>query len=103
MKRIPRLGGWNGTPIHPLDKAAMDRSCYFDPDAALHAKEFIETYCYLAPGKPMALFDFQWLEIVAPLFGWKLADGTRRFRMAYIELPKKMARVRSRQPSHSIC
>jgi phage terminase large subunit-like protein len=27
--------------------------------------------------------------IVWSLFGWKLADGTRRFRVAYIELPKK--------------
>jgi phage terminase large subunit-like protein len=24
-----------------------------------------------------------------PLFGWKRADGTRRFRIAYIEIPKK--------------
>ena len=24
-----------------------------------------------------------------PLFGWKRGDGTRRFRRAYIEIPKK--------------
>ena len=28
-------------------------------------------------------------EIVAPLFGWKRPDGTRRFRRGYIEVPKK--------------
>ena len=26
--------------------------------------------------------------IIAPLFGWKNADGTRRFRKAYIEIPR---------------
>lgn len=33
----------------------------------------------------------QWQEhlIVAPLFGWKREDGTRRFREAYVEIPRK--------------
>jgi hypothetical protein len=29
------------------------------------------------------------LHQVAPLFGWKRADGTRRFRRRYVEVPKK--------------
>jgi hypothetical protein len=30
-------------------------------------------------GKPFELLDWQWRDIVAPLFGWKRADGTRRY------------------------
>ena len=40
-------------------------------------------------GKPFELLDWQWAEVVAPLFGWKRKDGTRRFRRGYIEVPKK--------------
>ncbi len=31
----------------------------------------------------------QWKNLIGPLFGWKRADGTRRFRRGYIEIPKK--------------
>ncbi len=40
-------------------------------------------------GQPFDLLDWQWQEVVAPLFGWKRPDGTRRFRRGYIEVPKK--------------
>jgi phage terminase large subunit-like protein len=40
-------------------------------------------------GKPFELLDWQWGEVIRPLFGWKRADGTRRFRRGYIEVPKK--------------
>src|SRR5688572_9135169 len=40
-------------------------------------------------GKPFELLDWQWDRIVARLFGWKRADGTRRYRRGYIEVPKK--------------
>ena len=33
--------------------------------------------------------DWQWEQIIAPLFGWKRQDGTRRYRRGYIEVPKK--------------
>ena len=36
--------------------------------------------------KPFELLPFQAF-IVGSLFGWKLADGTRRFRLAFIESP----------------
>ncbi len=40
-------------------------------------------------GKPFEIFDWQWKKIIAPLFGWLRADGTRRFKRAYISVPKK--------------
>lgn len=40
-------------------------------------------------GQPFELLPWQWTDVVQPLFGWLRADGTRRFRRAYIEIPKK--------------
>lgn len=39
-------------------------------------------------GKPFRLEDWQ-EKIVRDLFGWKRPDGTRRYRTAYIEIPRK--------------
>lgn len=40
--------------------------------------------------KPFILADWQEFDIVRPLFGWKRkADGLRRFRTAYIEVPRR--------------
>jgi phage terminase large subunit-like protein len=41
-------------------------------------------------GQPFILDPWQEHEIIRPLFGWKrTVDGTRRYRQAYIEVPKK--------------
>jgi phage terminase large subunit-like protein len=40
-------------------------------------------------GKPFELLPWQWDQVIRPLFGWRRKDGTRRFRKAYIEIPKK--------------
>src|SRR4051812_16560662 len=71
------------------DEKALAKGCYFDLIAATRARQFIETYLYLAPGKPFKLLDWQWRKVIGPLFGWKRKDGTRRFRVGYIEIPKK--------------
>jgi phage terminase large subunit-like protein len=39
-------------------------------------------------GRPLELQPWQQF-IVASIFGWKRADGTRRFRTVYIEVPRK--------------
>lgn len=41
-------------------------------------------------GQKFILEDWQREEIIEPLFGWKrISDGTRRYRTAYIEVPRK--------------
>jgi phage terminase large subunit-like protein len=40
-------------------------------------------------GKPFILEPWERDDIVMPLFGWKRADGNRRFRLAYITMGKK--------------
>ncbi|MDD2772752.1 MAG: terminase large subunit [Elusimicrobiales bacterium] len=67
---------------------------YFDEDAANHAVEFFEKWLVHTEGEwadqPFKLMDWQREEIIRPLFGWKVKKtGFRRFKRAYIEIPKK--------------
>ena len=69
-----------------------DRGLWFDTDAANRVVAF---FSYLShwkgewAGKPFELAEWQIADIVYPLFGWKRGDGTRRYRMGYIEIPRK--------------
>jgi phage terminase large subunit-like protein len=64
-----------------FDEAAGDRVC-----------QFVERYCCHHKGKwagkPLKLEDWQ-KEVLRQVFGWLRADGTRRFRTAYIEIARK--------------
>jgi phage terminase large subunit-like protein len=66
---------------------------YFDKDEADKVCRFFEHLPHIKgrmAGKPFRLEAWQRDEIVRPLFGWKRkADGTRRYRTAYIEVPRK--------------
>lgn len=44
-------------------------------------------------GQPIQLAAWQEQLIVAPLFGWKRKNRTRRFRRCYVELPRKNAKT----------
>lgn len=65
----------------------------FDERAAEKAVRFFERLLVHVKGEwagqPFALQDWQRDDIIRPLFGWKRADGTRRYRRAYIEIPRK--------------
>ena len=64
------------------------RGLTFDPAAAAHAIRFFETKLKLSEGQfegmPLLLHPSQAFK-VGSIFGWKRADGTRRFRRAYVE------------------
>jgi phage terminase large subunit-like protein len=66
---------------------------WFDEDDARIAVEFIETLCRHwkgeFAGRPFILAEWQRERIVRPLFGWKRADGSRKYRTVYVEVPKK--------------
>lgn len=68
-----------------------ERGLRFDLDAVDYVFEFFETVLFLSEGqfdgKPFELHPSQCF-IIGSLFGWKRADGTRRFRRAYIEQGK---------------
>lgn len=64
---------------------------YFDAAAADRAVRFIESFCTFTKGRrgPFILEPWQKDDIIRPLFGWKRADGRRKYRTAYIEIPRK--------------
>lgn len=67
---------------------------YFDERAANLAVFFIENYLYHIKGKfagkKFKLQEWQKNDIIKPLFGWKRkVDNTRKYRTAYIFLPRK--------------
>ena len=65
-----------------FDEAAAERACRFFEECLVH----VETEW---AGKPFVLEPWQRDDIVRPLFGWKRADGTRRYRLCYVEVPRK--------------
>ena len=70
---------------------ALDRGWSFDRKAAMRVIRFIENLKHTKgewAGQKFKLEPWQQF-ILWNIFGWKLADGTRRFRYAYIEIARK--------------
>jgi phage terminase large subunit-like protein len=82
----------NACRRHLLDlKEGGKRGLVFDIGAAEYAFNFFETVLKLSEGqfegRAFALHPSQAF-IIGSLFGWKRADGTRRFRRSYVEQGK---------------
>jgi len=75
------------------DEVAASQGCYFDSRAAERVRTFFEKFLRHSKGadagRPFELLDWQWDRVIAPLFGWKMPDGTRRFNRAGVAIPKK--------------
>ena len=89
--------------IGRLEQLAIDRhrrdmenppdGCYYDEAAAERVLEFFRTYLQHTKGRwagdAFEPDEWQTEYILKPLFGWKRASGARRFRIAWIEIPRK--------------
>lgn len=66
---------------------------WFDEAAADKAAGFFPTHLRFTKGewadKPFKLERWEEYDVVRPLFGWKRADGTRRYRRCFVWLPRK--------------
>lgn len=75
-----------------IDEIAIDEGCYFEEKYAERVCKFLETFCCHSKGewagKPFSLADWQ-RDGIWRLYGWRRANGLRRYRTAYIEIPKK--------------
>lgn len=73
--------------------SATREACAFDACSARSAVNFFPKFLRHTKGeafagRPFTLEEWQ-KRIIATLFGWKRPDGTRRYRTAYIEIPRK--------------
>lgn len=66
---------------------------HFDDKAAAIAVAFFERLLRHSKGEwageRFELLEWQRERVIKPLFGWKREDGSRRYRTAYIEVPRK--------------
>ena len=76
-------------------KHGRKRGLIWQPRAAQHRIGFYPRFLRHSKGewarKPLELSGWQKF-IVGSVFGWKRKDGTRRFRYAYLELPRKQGK-----------
>lgn len=85
--------------IPGYDPIATAEDCWFDPQAAERACGFFPSclrhYQDWFSGKAGDAFVLQpWQQaIVANLFGWKRPDGTRRYREAFLYIPRKQGKT----------
>lgn len=72
-------------------KDGHKRGLHFDEDAAAHAIDFFAWLKHSKgewAGQTVTLEPWQQF-VVASLYGWKRADGLRRFRVSYLEVARK--------------
>ena len=87
-KGVGQNAKWNRTR-----KRWEEGEFWFDERVADAAVGFFKTRLYFTKGewagRPFLLEDWQANDIIRPLFGWKRADGTRRYRRCYVWIPRK--------------
>lgn len=70
-----------------------DGAYWYDERAADKAARFFPEYLVFSEGewagRPFVLEPWEEHDIIRPLFGWKRADGTRRYRRAYVWVARK--------------
>lgn len=74
------------------DVEAVKRGCYFDENAGFYAVGFFRLLRHCVgewAGQPFEAHGWQKYDLLMPLFGWMRKSGTRRYRKAHIEIPKK--------------
>lgn len=74
------------------DEQAVKDGCSFSLSYAERVRTFLLKFCRQSigefAGKPLELLDWQWTDLIAPLYSWRKADGSRRFSSASIWIPK---------------
>jgi phage terminase large subunit-like protein len=78
--------------LNRSDELAVEQGCYFSPKHGEQVCKFIESFCCLSKarwaGKLLQLMEWQ-RSFIMRLFGWRRANGKRRFKRAYLEIGKK--------------
>lgn len=93
LKIDAKNSGWPWKIHHPNDERALLEGCYPDFESAERVRRFFKK-CLVLPrvgggNKPFHLLDWWYRDVIAPLFGWKRADGRRRYQKGFITTAKK--------------
>lgn len=81
IRQIPGYDPYaTAAPGDYFDESAARRACDFFPECLKHIEGAFA-------GDPFKLMPWQ-QAIIANLFGWKRADGTRRYREAFVAVPR---------------
>lgn len=88
-----RFDGWAWVAwLKAWCEATAPPGAYFDPAAARLACAFFPRFLTFSKGdhggRPFNLLHWQ-QAVIAALYGWKLSDGTRRFRELFLLIPRK--------------
>lgn len=79
------------------DKIAVEQGYWFDADAVTKIETFVRQYCTLQDGRRVgqSVEFLPWVvrDIVAPLYGWKRPDNTRRYRRGSCWTPRKQSKT----------
>lgn len=73
-------------------RAGAERGLWFDDAAALRAITFAESYCHHWKGElagELVVLEPWERFVIGALFGWKRADGSRRYRTCYLQMARK--------------
>ncbi len=93
LKRQAAREGWAKWIRNDADEHALVSGCRFQEGLAEHVAGFFPTYLRHSKGKwagkPFDLLPWQRDDIIYPIFGWVREDGTRRYRISYVEICKK--------------
>lgn len=74
----------------------LPEGAYYDEAAAQKAIDFFGLLKLVegeSAGKPWPLMKWMEYEVLRPLFGYKRADGSRLYRTAWVEVPRKNAKT----------
>lgn len=75
------------------DERAVSLGYWFDERAAAAVALFSREFCRHSQGRwagdPFELQNWEYVDLVEPVYGWKRPDGSRRVRRVHAEVPKK--------------
>lgn len=69
------------TPKNKADERAIAEGCYFDESQPNHVREFARQFCKIEdrPDETFEFHEWQWQNVVKPLYGWRTPTGLNRF------------------------
>lgn len=91
--KLAHSEGWAGWIRSVQDEIAVAEGCWFAAEQAEAVRQFFAMR--LTHGKdpffnqPFELLDYQYEDIIGPLYGWRTVENLRRYRSAYVHIPKK--------------